>query len=79
MMPDSTAKLLAEALRLPIQERARLAAELIASVDGEPDADAEAAWAAEITRRAERARAGTSKGNDWEIVRQRLKDSIQPK
>ena len=58
-MSDATARLLEEALPLDVRERAELAAELIASVDGEPDADADAAWAAEIERRARRALAGT--------------------
>ena len=47
---DATARLLEEALRLDVRERAELAAELIASVDGEPGADADGAWAAEIER-----------------------------
>jgi hypothetical protein len=48
-------KLLEDALKLALSERAELAAELLASLDGAPDADAEAAWAAEIERRAARA------------------------
>jgi hypothetical protein len=38
-------QLLLEALRLPEEERAALASELIDSVDSEADPDAEAAWA----------------------------------
>lgn len=64
--------LLAEALKLSTSARARLAAELIASVDGEPDADAEAAWVTEIDRRAQRVRAGAPKGDDWRLVRARI-------
>jgi putative addiction module component (TIGR02574 family) len=48
---ESAKKLLSQALRLSLDERAQLAADLIASIDGEPDEDAEAAWAAEIERR----------------------------
>jgi putative addiction module component (TIGR02574 family) len=43
--------ILADILRLPAEERARLALELIRSLDGEPDADAAQAWDAEIERR----------------------------
>ncbi len=50
-MADQTEKLLGEALKLPTPDRARLAAELIASVDGGAEPEAEAAWAAEIDRR----------------------------
>ncbi|MBI4509481.1 MAG: addiction module protein [Deltaproteobacteria bacterium] len=65
-----------EAMQLSVEERAELAADLIASVDGEPDEDADAAWAAEIERRARRARAGESQGTGWEVVRQRIQDRL---
>jgi putative addiction module component (TIGR02574 family) len=42
---------LADILRLPPEERARLAIELIRSLDGEADPDAAQAWEAEIERR----------------------------
>jgi uncharacterized protein (DUF1778 family) len=44
---------LADALRLDLDARAELAAELLASLDGPADPDAEAAWAAEIQRSVE--------------------------
>ncbi|HEX9604151.1 MAG TPA: addiction module protein [Myxococcales bacterium] len=65
-MSDEARHILEEALRLPLTERAAVAAELIASMDGEPDADAEKAWAAEIERRAARAIGGESTGRDWD-------------
>ena len=43
--------ILADILRLPAEERARLALELIRSLDGEPEPDAGQAWDAEIERR----------------------------
>jgi putative addiction module component (TIGR02574 family) len=64
-MTETGARLLKDALALPVEERARLAAELMASVDGAPDKDAEAAWAAEIERRESRAIRGKSKGRNW--------------
>ena len=39
---------LADALRLGLDARAEVAAELLASLDGPADPDAEAAWAIEI-------------------------------
>lgn len=42
---------LADILRLPAEERARLARELIRSLDGEPETGAAQAWDAEIERR----------------------------
>lgn len=44
-------EILADILRLAAQERARLALELIRTLDGPPDAGAVEAWDAEIERR----------------------------
>ena len=52
---------LEEILQLPAEERARLALELIRSLDSTPDPDAESAWDAEIERRAAEVSAGTAK------------------
>ena len=64
-MTDRARKLLHDAMELPISERAELVADLLASLDGEPEADVEAAWAAEVERRARE-----SPDNDvpWETV-----------
>lgn len=51
---------LADILRLPVEERARLALELIRSLDDEPDSDAAEAWDAEIDRRGAEVEAGTA-------------------
>ena len=47
----SPADMLAEILRLPAEERDRLALELIRSLDAEVEAGAADAWDAEIARR----------------------------
>jgi putative addiction module component (TIGR02574 family) len=69
-------KLLEDALKLALPERAELAAELLASLDGAPDEDAEAAWAAEIERRATRARSGSDPGRPWPEVRDRIRNGL---
>jgi putative addiction module component (TIGR02574 family) len=51
---------LTEILRLPAEERARLAFELIRSLDSEHDAGAAEAWDEEIERRAAEVEAGTA-------------------
>jgi len=51
---------LTEILRLPAEPRAKLALELIRSLDDESDADAAAAWDEEIARRAAEVKAGTA-------------------
>lgn len=76
-MSERTRQLLAKALALTAEERADLAVDLIASIDGEPDADADAAWAAEIERRAKRALSGASIGTDWQVVRERIERALE--
>ena len=68
-MTDRASKLLHEAMELPLPERAELAADLLASLDGEPEADVEAAWAAEVERRAREALANPDDDVAWETVR----------
>ena len=71
-MSNSARKLLEEALALPVSERAELAADLLASLDGEPDAEVGAAWDAEIARRARDAVANPDDDVSWESVRAEL-------
>jgi hypothetical protein len=75
-MSKTGQKVLDEALQLELAERAELAAELLASLDGEPDEDVEAAWAAEIERRATRARSGEDGGRLWAEARDAAKDAL---
>jgi putative addiction module component (TIGR02574 family) len=53
--------LIAAALKLPHKERAKLASQLIRSLDDLPEAEWEKVWAAEAERRLENVRAGRSK------------------
>ena len=74
-MNDRAQTLLREALTLSPNERADVAAELLASLDDlatEDQAAVEAAWATEIERRARRVLAGESIGEPWEDVRERI-------
>jgi putative addiction module component (TIGR02574 family) len=66
---DRARKLYEEALELPLTERAELAADLLASLDGEADQDLEAAWATEIERRVQAAIANPEDDVAWEDVR----------
>jgi putative addiction module component (TIGR02574 family) len=65
-------QLLDAALRLSAEERAALAGELIQSLDREVDADAEAAWSAEIHARLTRVDAGLAKTVPWSEARRRI-------
>lgn len=60
-------KLLEDALTLAPNERAELAAELLASLDVH-EADVEMAWAAEIEKRAAEARENPDDDEDWRSV-----------
>lgn len=75
-MGRAAKELLHQALELPTRERADLAAELIASLDGPADPDVEAAWAAEIERRATRVLSGESPGIPWDEVRRRAERDL---
>ena len=79
-MTSRAQELLREALKLPLEERADVAAELLASLDDaereQPD-EVEAAWAAEIERRARRVLAGESVGISWEDVRRRAEEELR--
>jgi len=68
-MSISAEALLNSALKLPREDRARLAAELIASLDGIPEAGAEAAWDAEVERRIEETDRGEVQLLDWNAVK----------
>jgi putative addiction module component (TIGR02574 family) len=67
--------LLQEVLKLPVEERADVAAELLASLEHAPEAEAEEIereWGAEIERRARRVLAGDSPGVPWEEVKRNV-------
>jgi putative addiction module component (TIGR02574 family) len=78
-MSDRAQTLLREALSLSPDERADVAAELLASLDepaSEDPAAVQAAWATEIERRAQRVLSGESAGEAWEDVRNRIVRSL---
>jgi putative addiction module component (TIGR02574 family) len=72
-MSERARKLLQDAMALPLSERAALVADLLASLDGEPEADVEAAWALEIERRAREALTSPEDDIAWETVRAELR------
>jgi putative addiction module component (TIGR02574 family) len=72
-------KILEDAMALSVDERAALAHELLASLEAERDPSVDQAWAPEITRRAERFRAGESKGIPAEEVMARMVERYGPK
>jgi putative addiction module component (TIGR02574 family) len=59
-----------------LMPRAELAAELLASLDGPADPDAEAEWTAEIVRRVDAIEAGTVTLEPWTDVKRRIEKEI---
>lgn len=74
-MTRATRDLLNEALELPLDERAKLAAELLESLQDSED-DVEAAWATEIQQRVAAARAGELESTDWRTVLDRVEREV---
>lgn len=73
-MTENASMVLREALALPADERARVAADLIASLDEEhtdPE-DVEAAWATELERRARQALRDPGSGEERDATRDRI-------
>ena len=75
-MSKTATDVLADALRLEPEARAEVAAELLASLDGPADPDAEAAWDAEIERRIEAIEAGTIRLEPWAEVKRRIERDV---
>jgi putative addiction module component (TIGR02574 family) len=75
-MAKTATDVLADALRLEPDARAEVAAELLASLDGPADPDAEAAWDAEIDRRIQAIEAGTIRLEPWAEVKRRIERDV---
>jgi putative addiction module component (TIGR02574 family) len=75
-MTKGAQAVLADALRLDSAARAELASEILASLDGPADPDAEAAWNDEIDRRIEAIEAGTIRLEPWEHVKRRIEKDL---
>ena len=78
-MTERAQTLLREALTFSCEERADVAAELLASLEEsatEDPAAVQAAWTHEIERRARRVLAGESLGEPWEGVRNRVAQAL---
>ena len=76
-MSGRAQKVLGEALNLRDEERAEVALELVASLDGPRDADAEEAWVSEIERRARHALSDPDGGEDWSAARAEIESKLR--
>ncbi len=69
--------ILPELLRLPASARARLATELIHSLDESDEADAAQAWREELERRLIEVKRGNVKTESWPRVRKRIQARLR--
>jgi len=76
-MSDLLNKMKNEALSLPEDERAKLAHELIMSLDEGIDSDVNNEWEAEISRRVKEIKDGTAKGRPAEEVLSEIRAKYQ--
>jgi putative addiction module component (TIGR02574 family) len=72
----STDDLVAEALRLPRRERARVAEELLSSLE-EPADEVAAAWATELERRSQDVAEGRVQTVAWETARMEILKDLE--
>ena len=75
-MNMATDDLLTQLLRLPREERARLAEEILSSLE-EPDEEVARAWVQELKRRSADVAAGRSQTVEWEIAREEVKRELE--
>jgi putative addiction module component (TIGR02574 family) len=68
----SAEKVIADALELDEKDRARVAHELLQSLDHGDDEGAIDAWTDELRRRLQDVKGGTVELEDWDVVRARL-------
>ncbi len=76
-MSDLLNKMKDEALSLPVDDRAKLAHELIMSLDEGVDSDINNAWEAEISKRVQEIKDGTAKGRPAEEVLSEIRAKYQ--
>jgi len=68
---------LPELLRLTAAQRARLAFELVQSLDESSDLDSEQAWLTEIEKRVKEVLAGEVKLESWSVARHKIEARLR--
>lgn len=73
----STEELLAQVLQLPRQDRARLAEELLSSLEEADDEEVAAAWAPELERRSREVAEGKVRTVPWSTARTEILKELE--
>jgi putative addiction module component (TIGR02574 family) len=71
-MEQSSQSILDQALKLPVNERAEVAEQLIQSLDPQANSEVESAWQQEIQQRLSEIDSGVARTIPWEEVQRRL-------
>ena len=69
MKQQTAKKVIDAALELPASQKAKVVEELLATLEGEPDRDVDAAWAAEIEQRTRQIERGEVLPVSWSRVK----------
>ena len=69
MKQQTAKKVIDAALELPVSQKAKVVEELLATLEGEPDKDVDAAWAAEIEQRTRQIDRGEVLPVSWSRVK----------
>ncbi|HLG14077.1 MAG TPA: addiction module protein [Blastocatellia bacterium] len=70
-------EIIADAMKLPLRDRVRLAQELASSLDDEIETGVDALWFAEAERRLEELRSGKAQGVDSEEAFQNARKALE--
>ncbi len=72
----SSDEILPAALALPLQDRAKLARQILLSLDEGEEADAAGEWLTEINRRAQQVENGTASLVDWDVAHTQVRAEL---
>ena len=76
-MSSNLDQLTADAMKLPLRDRVRLARRLVSTIDDEVEADTEALWFAEAERRLDELRSGKVEGIPAEDVFRNAREALK--
>ena len=69
-------RIVADAMKLPLRDRVRLAQQLVSTIDGETDTDVEGLWFDEAERRLEELHTGKVQGIDADEAFRRAREDL---
>lgn len=77
LCPVNRSRILSTILKLPAAQRARLANEIVSSLDEAADSDSTQAWLEELDRRVREVNRGKVKLQPWRAVRRKIEARLR--